>query len=121
MSVLLLCLGQNCFRFQIFLHQAKKDQSKILIPKAATETIFSNICSFFPGVTFILFFQEALSVYQTHTNFPGGNISSSNTCCFWRTMLFFQRPYAIEQIGIFLGKYLSSNRHFSNRSRWLLS
>ena len=43
-----------------------------------TKTVFQNICSFFPGATFLqffkstdMFFQEMLYVLRTDTNFPG--------------------------------------------------
>ena len=59
-------------------------------PVAATEMVFSNICSFFPGKTFILIFQVALSVHRTHTNFPGGrSVCSSNRCYFSRKPCLF--------------------------------
>ena len=47
-------------------------------PEAATETIFKNVCSFSPRNTFSGFFQEALCVHRTDTNFPGGYVCLSN-------------------------------------------
>ena len=46
--------------------------------EAANETIFLNIGSFFPGATFIVIFQEEISVHQNNTNFPGSLILSAN-------------------------------------------
>ena len=43
--------------------------------EAATETVFENICSFFPGATFY--------------NFPGGSICSSNRHEFSRRVYLF--------------------------------
>ena len=85
--------------------------------------------------------QKPLFSPQTHTNFPGASIFSSNRYSFSRKpylvlehLRFSRRPYLVlEHIGIFQeppmprthrhfpGRYPLSNRYFANRSRWLLS
>ena len=64
--------------------------------EAASETIFSNICSFFPGAMFYTNFIE-------HTNFPGGPVCSSNTYYFIRVFAYFSLEHIIIfQEGILL-------------------
>ena len=91
------------------------------LSEGATETVFKNICSFFPGATFLWFsrrvhlfleqtwiFQESLSVRRTHTNFPGASILSPIRYSFSRKpylilkhIQFSRRPLCLEHIGIF--------------------
>ena len=88
----------------------------------------------------ILISQKPLFSPRTHTKFPGASIFSSNRYSFSRKpylvlehLRFSRRLYLVlEHIQFprsplclehrhFPGRYTLSNRHFANRSRWLLS
>ena len=83
------------------------------LAEAATEMVFQNICSFFPGAsnlftifqeglsvrrTDMFFFKEGLYVFRTDANFPGGFIEHT---CFFKKGLYVHRTDLI----------ISSNRY----------
>ena len=51
---------------------------KIKNSEAATETVFQNICYFFPGATFLQFSRRVYLFVEQTCFFPGGSIYSSN-------------------------------------------
>ena len=74
--------------------------------EAATETVFKNICSFFPGATYN--FPGGPFVPRTDMNFPGGSICSSNRHEFSRKVY-----YVLQTDTNFPGAY--SKRHVFSR------
>ena len=56
--------------------------------RAATETVFQNICSFIPGATFFIIFQEGIFVPRTEMNFQRGSICSSKRHEFSRRVYY---------------------------------
>ena len=97
------------------------------------QTVFENICSFFPGATFLWFskrvhlfleqtwiFQEVPSVRRTDMNFPRGSICSSNRHKFsrraYRKDIFWRRFY------LFVKQTLLSHRTVINfpKNRYLV-
>ena len=97
------------------------DKNDLINSEAATETVFENICSFFPGATFLKFSRRVHLFLEQTWIFQEGLLCSSNRHEFFRRAyrkdMFFQGEPPWKNVGLFVEQTLLSHRTDTNFPR----